>query len=245
MAIFRTRNPRRPAMVRARRCVMGLVLVSVVTVLAHAAGLPLSAANLGAWMQTGGSGSPTVYGFDNFDGADANLNGTQLVTGGGTWVANLGAWSTLSNQARQTSTLNNSNITVNIGQTQVDLQAQLIPTTAKAGLDLNDDGANRMMALYTTNNGGRIDLETYFGATRTVVATINNTGVPAAGASLLLRVWTQGNQVLVYKDGVLRITHTLTAAQQAAVRDADNTKFGLWADRANAARFDNFRAQSP
>ena len=241
MSTSRRRYPARAAMVVTAVTTMAAAVA--VAGPAQAAGTGLTTKRLFAAQLTTVPVVPTVYAWANFTGANNASLATIPLNSGQTWTLHRGAWMITTNRARVSPAITSAVASAGVSQVDAAVQATLtMSTTRRVGLSFNDDGTERLVAVHSNPNGGQLQLYKTTTAGGTVLlSTATGTG---AAASATLRVEAFGATVRVLLNGTLRITYTLTAAEQAVLKDAGNSRFGLFTDSDSTSRLDDFRVES-
>jgi hypothetical protein len=201
---------------------------------------PLASGSLGAWSLTGGTGAPTVAGWDNFTRPNGtNLNGQPTAGGGPAWQVITGTWTNTPNGAKSSNTADAA-IVVDCGSSNLTTTAVMSMPLGNfsAGLTLKATGSWLLTVDYSSASSGRIDIATVFNGTETVLATV--TGVGRTSPATLSATYTDG-VVTVRLNGVQQLTTTLSWGN--ALLAGFSTRSGLYADSDALTTFDDFRCE--
>lgn len=169
--------------------------------------------------------------FDSFTRADSATSLGKANTGQ-TWSALSGTWGIISNQAYLASVISAAVAVVNalIPDVSLTCSVTLSPTLnrANAGLILRciDDNNYILIAIAKAGTGTADAIEIYKrdAGTFTALASLSNAG-NINGTTYEFKVITNGNQISVYRDGVLKVSHTLSGAD--ATKYSTPTRYGL------------------
>jgi hypothetical protein len=236
-------KPRRH--VRAFVALVLLVMFGTAS-LASSAQLNVNARRLGAYRINGG---PVVVG-DNF-ATNGNLAG-QTTPSGQVWQLDGGGWDVNNGNVRSTSTSATSSIVVQTGLVDQSVTVTIRPlgSNPRPGISFNDDGPNAMIVEYAKNSSGTLTLYTFFGSTKTAIASA--TGIGGIGSPFVLRVVSQGTTISVSVNGTLRFSIVLNAGQACSAKHIGcagnglaNTKAGLFANNDTTSTFSSFTVGAP
>jgi hypothetical protein len=192
------------------------------------------------------TGAPTVVAYENFSGADNSVILNTSTDGGGfTWLTNLGVWTVQGNQARSTS-VGSGYLLFNGSSSNGSVEA----TISRNGnvlwdtyVIINSDStfANGLLANWWHNAGGSIDLYKASGGSYIQVASVSNLYPGSIPASAVVRLESPSTSVIkVYLDGVLKITYTLSSAEQTALKNSTHRYAGIGDNVDALSTFDNF-----
>lgn len=204
---------------------------------------PVSSTRLNGFTGTGVSGAPTVYASDHFTGTTgSSVHGRSLVLGS-TWYVAAGTWLLNNNQA-EINGVPLGRVVTSTGQSNVRIVATVADSGAggrQSGLVFRSDAtATTYLSVFSQNgSGGRIYLakrQGNNGATLVTYAGVSFTN-PATWV-----VEVNGSNITVSYNGVVYITHTLTAADQTTFGSLGG--HGLLNDNAATVRYDDFRVES-
>ncbi len=234
--------------------VVAFGLLAVVTggsVVAHAAGLGgVTSARLTASTQATSTGAPTVVAWEDFTGTDGtNLNGTP--TNGGTpiWTAIRGTWRIIGNQADAST--GDVALVVDAGSPDRSVEATVRRggTTFDIGVvaNMNAAGTEFITVELTSAANGRLEMWRYNGGWTLLASVAGLYSGPATGwpASAVLRFESQPGGVMnVLLDGVPRLSHTLSAADQTVFKNTAHQRFGLYSYFDGVSRWDDFHVDA-
>lgn len=207
----------------------------------------LTAESLEAWNQSGTPSTPTILSCDAF--ALAAPTGSALASrpvqlaakcGSATWSVHSGTWTIAGGRLNPGD--GNATATVSAGTTDVSAQATVVSANGNnrvAGIAINHTGATRIYLAGVLSGPGTVQLSLVNGASVTTLASATAT----ITASTVVRITRNGTAVSVSVNGVLRISHTLSAGQVATL--AGGTQTGLYFDSGNQIRFADIVATTP
>jgi hypothetical protein len=203
---------------------------------------PLASGRLGAWQSPARPAVPTVRAWDGFTRPDGTQLANQPTGGGGpAWQVVRGTWTTAGNRAQESANTANAAVLVNCGAGDVNTTVVLSAASAfSGGLALAGNGTTFLAVNYRSQGGGSVTLTKFAGAASTLLATADRVGSP--GTVTLSATYAAGT-VTVAVDGAVALTHSLAAGDRTLF--GANTLQGLFVDRENRTRFDDFRCETP
>jgi hypothetical protein len=223
------------------RVLVAVVLVGAL-VSASAASLGVTSRRLMAFSDPNTVAAPPVISCDNF--ARPTVRGNQLdgrpvqlpaACGTSTWQINTGTWRITGGRADASGA--NATATIPAGRTEVSVEASFINgnnASRVGGVTLAHSGGTspRFLAVALAGPNG-VQIRISNGTTVTTIATATATyGSPAR-----LRATLKAGVVTVSVNGVVVLTHTLSAANLALING--NTRAGLYDDQ-GSMKFDDF-----
>jgi hypothetical protein len=210
----------------------------------------VSSAGMAGFSFASSSGAPTVIAYENFTGSNGTaISGTTTDGGGFTWNANLGTWTVQGNQARSTSA-SDGNILFNGTSSNGSVEAK-ISRNGNNSWDtyviFNSDStfSNCLLADWWHNASGSIDLYKGVAGSFVQIASVNGLYPSTIPASAVIRLESPSTSIIkIYLDGVLKLTYTLSAAEQTALKNSTHRYAGFGANSDAISTFDNFHVDA-
>ncbi len=207
----------------------------------------ISPASLEAWNQAGTPPTPTILTCDNFalpaaTGAALANRPVQLPAkcGAGIWSVHRGTWTIAAGVLDPAG--GGATATISAGQTNVSAEATVVSANGNnrlAGVAINHTGATRVYLAGVLVGPGTARLLLVNGGTVTTIAS----SAVTITASTVVRITRNGTAVTVSVNGVLAVSHTLTAGQVTTL--SGGTRVGLHYNQGNQIRFSNIVVTTP
>lgn len=217
--------------------------LSALVVSASAASLGgFDVSDLFTWSAPVSISIPNAIALDDFTCSGA-LDGKADALGN-SWTDHGGDWQCLgSGEVRARQRVSLGHATVDLGVSDDIFLITVVssistqPDRSGPGLSFLSDGVSHLYAIYERDQG-RVTLGKREIALDTVISTVTI----ADRATAEIRVEIDQPEIRVLVDGVVVISHTMTAPETLLF--GSNTRFGLEADNDNQSRFDLFRVES-
>ena len=248
---------RKPSTTGVRLCsvrsIASLVIASCLTIFVQSSNATtlggIVSPTLSAYSSAGSSGAPTVLAYENFTGSNgSSLNNTLTDGGGYTWVQKNGTWTVTSNQADSNNNSNSFlfvNSTLSSGSVEVVLSRNGATTFDSGGvINATSDAKDALTVSWLSSSNGTIAIWKRVNSAWTQLASVTNLypgGIATAPTSVTVRLESPSNsQMKAYLNGVLVISHTLSAGDQTTFKNATHTWAGFYADSSGTVTFDNW-----